>query len=72
MSEPLFRLSGLCFAYGRDPPVLHEADFILRPGERVALVGSNGAGKTTLLHIMVGLLRPQGGTVEAFGILRRS
>lgn len=70
-SMPLFRLNGLRFAYPNRPPVLDSADFVLEPGERVALLGPNGAGKTTLLHLMVGLLRPQAGQVEAFGRARR-
>lgn len=72
MSQPLFRLSGVSFAYDIRHPVLAGVDFQLRPGERVALTGPNGAGKTTLLHVMVGLVKPQAGTVEAFGAVRRS
>ena len=72
MSLPLFRLTGIRFAYEADRPVLDGADFVLAPGERVALVGSNGAGKTTLLHLMVGLLKPQAGEVLAFGQVRRA
>ena len=68
----LFRLSGLGFAYPGRPPVLDGADFVLDPGERVALLGPNGAGKTTLLHLMVGLLQPFAGQVEAFGQRRRT
>lgn len=71
MSEPpLFRLSGLGFAYASGRAVLDGLDFELRAGERVALTGSNGSGKTTLLHLMMGLVRPQRGTVEAFGASR--
>ena len=67
VSEVLFRLSGITFAYEGHRPVLKGADFELRTGERVALVGRNGAGKTTLFQLMVGLRRPQSGTIEAFG-----
>ena len=38
----------------------------IRTGEKVALIGSNGAGKSTLMKMMVGLLRPQSGTVSLF------
>jgi iron complex transport system ATP-binding protein len=38
-------------------------DFILRPGERWALLGRNGAGKTSLLLALAGITRPGAGTV---------
>lgn len=41
-------------------------DLDIRKGEKVALIGSNGAGKSTLMKMMVGLLRPQMGTVSLF------
>jgi cobalt/nickel transport system ATP-binding protein len=69
-AAPIFRLSGLGFAYGPGRPVLDGLDFELRPGERVALTGPNGSGKTTLLHLMMGLARPQRGVIEAFGATR--
>jgi cobalt/nickel transport system ATP-binding protein len=68
----LFRLRGVRFAYEADRPVLDGADFVLAPGERVAVAGGNGAGKTTLLHLMVGLLKPQAGEISAFGRVRRA
>ncbi len=37
--------------------------FEVRPGEIVALLGPNGAGKTTLIRMLVGLTRPDRGTV---------
>jgi cobalt/nickel transport system ATP-binding protein len=70
MSDALIRLTGVCFAYGQGPPVLDGLDLELRPGRRLALVGPNGSGKTTLLHLIVGLLRPTAGSVEAFGQAR--
>jgi len=69
---PFFRLDGVSFAYDRAHPVLTEASFCLAPGEKVALTGPNGAGKTTLFHLMVGLLKPSSGTIEAFGAPRRT
>ena len=50
------------FAYD-GPTVVHDVDFALTPGERVALVGTNGSGKSTLAKLLVGLLRPREGEV---------
>ncbi|MBI1208947.1 MAG: ATP-binding cassette domain-containing protein [Azospirillum sp.] len=72
MTPPLFHLAGIRFGYDPSHPVLRGAEFSLAPGERVALTGRNGCGKTTLLHLMLGLLRPQAGSVEAFGAPRRT
>jgi len=44
---------------------LRGVELELRPGERVALMGSNGAGKSTLLRAAGELLEPQRGRVEA-------
>ncbi|RRJ83026.1 energy-coupling factor ABC transporter ATP-binding protein [Aestuariirhabdus litorea] len=66
MTEPLIQLRELSFGFG-ERAVLERVDFSLSAGERVALVGDNGAGKTTLLQLMVGLHRPSGGEIIAFG-----
>ncbi|MEE9602841.1 MAG: ABC transporter ATP-binding protein [Thermoguttaceae bacterium] len=39
----------------------------VRSGEVFALLGPNGAGKTTAIKMLVGLLRPNSGTVSVFG-----
>jgi len=42
-------------------------DLEIRPGERVGLLGPNGAGKTTTLLMCLGVVRPNGGSVEVLG-----
>ncbi len=42
-------------------------DLTARRGDVVAIIGTSGGGKTTLLHEMIGLRRPDAGTVEVFG-----
>lgn len=48
--------------------VLHQTSLCIKKGESVAFIGSSGAGKTTLADIIMGLLKPQEGTVEMDGI----
>ena len=42
-------------------------DLTLEEGEVRGLLGPNGAGKTTLLRLLLGLVRPDAGTVELLG-----
>ena len=42
-------------------------DISVRAGEIVALLGPNGAGKSTTIEMMLGLTRPDAGTVRLFG-----
>ena len=39
----------------------------IQPGETLALLGPNGAGKSTTIDMMLGLTRPDAGTVSLFG-----
>jgi ABC-2 type transport system ATP-binding protein len=43
-------------------------DLTVHAGEFYALVGPNGAGKTTTLRMVAGLLKPDAGAIEIFGI----
>ena len=52
---------------GEPHAVFDGLDLDIRKGEKVALIGSNGAGKSTLMKLMVGLLKPNTGTVSLFG-----
>ncbi len=65
-------LEDLHFAYPGQAPVLSGASMRLGPGERLSLTGANGAGKSTLLRIILGLQRPQRGTVTVFDQPRRT
>jgi branched-chain amino acid transport system ATP-binding protein len=53
------RFSGITALNGVDLDVL--------PGELVGLIGPNGAGKTTFFNCLLGMLRPEGGTVHFDG-----
>lgn len=51
---------------GAPHTVFHALNLDIQRGEHVALIGSNGAGKSTLMKLMVGLLKPNAGTVSLF------
>ena len=56
-------LRDVTFAYPGGEPVLERVDFRAGPGEVVALTGASGEGKTTMIRLMLGLVRPEGGSV---------
>jgi ABC-2 type transport system ATP-binding protein len=60
------RLSGLTKRFDR--LAVDALDLTIRIGEFYALVGPNGAGKTTTLRMVAGLLKPDAGSVDIFGI----
>lgn len=60
-------IQGLHFAFGRRKPVLKGLDLLLANGKVTVLLGANGAGKSTLMRVLLGVLRPDRGTVRMFG-----
>ncbi|MCI1933815.1 MAG: ATP-binding cassette domain-containing protein [Atopobiaceae bacterium] len=59
----MLSVSHVSFAYEQGVSVLTDVCLSLKPGQRVALVGSNGSGKSTLARIACGDLRPCSGSV---------
>jgi phospholipid/cholesterol/gamma-HCH transport system ATP-binding protein len=49
------------------PPVLQDITFSVAPGETRILLGPAGVGKSVLLKLIIGLLRPQKGSIVLFG-----
>lgn len=47
--------------------ILRVPDLSIHAGEKVALIGKNGSGKSTLLRMLMGYLRPTGGSVTING-----
>jgi ABC-type Mn2+/Zn2+ transport system ATPase subunit len=62
-AQPLIEAEGLAAGYD-GTAAISGVTFSLRPGQRLALLGSNGGGKTTLLRTVLGELRILGGTLR--------
>jgi len=63
LGRKILELRDVSKTYGNRKLVSHFSH-ILQPGERVGIIGPNGAGKTTLLEMIVGNVKPDGGTIE--------
>lgn len=58
---------GLTFAHGDGHPVFQNLNLVIRPGEKVGLVGKSGSGKSTLIKLLRRQFEPQNGTIEIDG-----
>lgn len=59
-------IQNMSFSYGHSL-VLDQVSFTIQEGDFVGIIGPNGGGKTTLMKLMLGLLKPQKGTIKLLG-----
>jgi len=64
--DPKIRIRGLVKAFG-PKVVLNGLDLDLHPGDSMVVIGGSGSGKSVLLKCILGLLRPDAGTIEIDG-----
>jgi lipoprotein-releasing system ATP-binding protein len=70
MDQAVIRAEALGKTYSEGAlhtPVFDGLDFVVHPGETVAILGASGAGKSTLLHLLGGLDTPTSGEVYVAG-----
>jgi len=60
-------LNNVNFAFNHGPVILKDINLNVAPGEFIGVVGPNGGGKTTLLKLILGLLKPNSGTITVLG-----
>ncbi|MCG6917873.1 MAG: metal ABC transporter ATP-binding protein [Deltaproteobacteria bacterium] len=65
MRDVIIEVRDLWFSFN-SIPVLKEVNLTVHRGDFIALLGPNGGGKTTLLKLMLGLLKPDRGTIKIF------
>ena len=57
------------FTYpGSSEDALHDIDFVAKPGQTTAIIGSTGCGKTSLLHLITRFYDVTGGSVTVDGV----
>lgn len=62
--ETIIKFDGVSFGYGHNHPILDEADFSVRRGTKITLMGQNGAGKSTIFHLLTGASKPDNGVIH--------
>jgi lipooligosaccharide transport system ATP-binding protein len=67
MNNPLFQIRNLHKKFG-DNVVVNDLNLEIKPGECLGVIGPNGAGKTTTIRMCLGLVAPDSGYIEAFGL----
>jgi ABC-2 type transport system ATP-binding protein len=60
-------MGALCKSFDGKPAV-DQLELTIQPGEFYALLGPNGAGKTTTIRMAAGLLLPDSGSIEIYGV----
>ncbi len=65
-NSPAILVRGLTKVY-RGVAVVDKVDLRVERGEVYGFLGPNGAGKTTTIRMILGLVRPNAGTIEVFG-----
>ena len=64
--ESVVSIRGLDFSYN-GVPILQNVNLDIEPLDSLCIVGPNGGGKTTLLKLILGLLKPDRGTIRVLG-----
>lgn len=62
----LVQLRGISKAFGT-AAALHPTDLAFESGKTTVLIGPSGCGKSTVLRLIIGLLEPDGGTIQFDG-----
>lgn len=64
---PRLEFQDVQFSYEENRPILRGVDFVVEPGEKVAIIGQNGSGKSTILNLLLRFCQPNAGKVLADG-----
>lgn len=63
--EPVISMKNISYSY-ENKKVLDHVNFVVPKGSFMGLVGPNGGGKTTLIKLILGLIKPDAGSITIF------
>ena len=63
----IIRFNKVFFEYGHKKPILAAAEFSVRHGAKITLMGQNGAGKSTIFRLITGEMKPEDGMISIVG-----
>lgn len=63
--ESVIEVKGLNISFG-DKHVLRNLDLVVTKGENVVVLGKSGSGKSVLIKCIIGLMKPDSGTISVF------
>src|SRR5688572_20059613 len=63
-NEAIVKFNKVSFEWSANKPILQEADFSVRRGSKITLMGQNGAGKSTIFELIMGKANADSGAIN--------
>lgn len=63
LGKKVLELKDVTKTFG-DKTVLRNFEYIVKPGDRIGIIGANGSGKSSLLNMLAGRIKPDSGEIE--------
>ena len=61
-------LNNICFEYKKNKSILNNINLVINKGDSIGLIGKSGSGKSTLVDLIMGLYKPEKGSLIIDGI----
>lgn len=62
---PTLEFKNVSFSYNNNRKILDNVNFVVKPGEKIAIIGKNGSGKSTILNLLLRFYEPTDGKIFA-------